>query len=1032
MGNGITANGRRSPVWRRCTDELSGLMKFFPFARDAALDRLRRTGTKAFVRDLPLLCRMGLNYYRWVRPGARGDDREAPLPLDPYDAWQAINAWRSADDRELRQRLATAAAKLPRISVIMPVHDPPLEYLDAAIKSVAAQVGDWELCIADDQSRNPRVRQALSGWAARDSRIKVKFCPEHGHISRTTNAAAQLATGDFLIFLDHDDELTPDALAEIALYIAANPETDFVYSDNDKMDEAGHRYHAEFKPDFSPELLLSYMYFTHVCAVRKELFDRIGGARPGFEGSQDHDLALRATEASRHVGHIPLVLYHWRAIAGSTATNGAAKPESFSAGKLAVQEALDRRGLGGNANQPDWALAGGLGLFSADFSDTGPSVSIVIPTKNGLSTLQRCLKSLEKTSYRDYQIVIVDNDSDDPETLRFLSASRHRVLKVSTGGKFNFAALNNRAAESVDSEFILLLNNDTEVIEPRWLSRMVGYARASNVGAVGARLLYPDGRVQHTGIVHGLHHGLAGHAFKLAANWEQGYLSHAKVTRNCSAVTAACMLTPRKLYLEMGGLNEHEFGVAYNDCDYGYRLIDRGLRCVCVAGAELIHHEGLTRGFCDNPREVANYRDKYGKRIDQYYSPHLSLADEKYRIQPRRLPRAPVKTIRACVFSHFLNFTGAPLIQYETTRALAARGVIEPVVACVPDGPLRREYERMGAKVHLLGENPLAPLLADADGYDKAMLDLGTRMRDEWKAQVVYANTLDTVFAIDAARRVGLPVVWNIHESEGWRAFFGRYGFTIARHCLECFAKPYRVIFGSDATQRVYSGWNSAHNFISIHNPLDTRRLEAMAANWPRNAARKSLGITADNFVVLCVGSMCPRKGQLDLINAIAQMPWWLRTRLRCFFVGDRAEPYGHQMAHAIKGLGDDLSSRVVMCTETSDVARYYRAADAFVCSSRIECYPRVTQEAMYFGLPIVTTPVYGLAEQIRHGTCGLHYPPGNTEALAAAIQTLAGDEKLRRQMAEIAPHVLQSLGSFDSAIDQYARIMQEAYLTSR
>jgi GT2 family glycosyltransferase len=796
------------------------------------------------------------------------------------------------------------------------------------------------------------------------------------------------------------------------------------------MDAQGRRYDAEFKPEFSPELLLSYMYFSHVCAVRRELFNSLGGTRVGFEGSQDYDFALRATEQSRRVGHIPRVLYHWRAIAGSTASNGAAKPDSFTAGRAAVQEALDRRGMSGRAYQPDWAAAGALGIFAAEFPDTGPSVAILIPTRNGLPALQRCLKSLEKTTYRNYSLTIIDNESDDPQTLQFLSKSRHRVLRVSTGGKFNFAALNNRAAAVVDAEFILLLNNDTAVLDGRWLSRMVGHAKAAGVGAVGAHLVYPDGRTQHAGILHGLHHGLAGHAFKLNANWDNGYLSHARLTRNYSAVTAACLLTPRKLYIEQGGLDENQFGVAYNDTDYCYRLVDKGFRCVYVATAELIHDEGVSRGFDDNPAEVAAFRRKYGCRVDPYYSPHLSLEDEKFRILPRRLPRSPTPTIRTCIFSHFLNLTGAPLIQYELSSTLKKQAVIEPMVACVSDGPLRQWYEQIGADVQVLGEHPLAPVLSRPDLYDGAMNELGRKMKEQWKVDLVYANTLDTVFAVDAASRVGIPVVWNIHESEGWRAYFGRYGYPIAQRCLENFARPYRVIFGSDATRSVYAAWNSAHNFHALRNPVDLTRLSSAATAWTRQTARQSLNVADDEIMLLTVGTVCPRKGQLDMVEAIGQIPWWLRSRLRCFLVGDQTEPYTQQVSGAVKALGEESAARIVLATETADVARYYIAADVFICSSRVECYPRVTQEAMAFSLPIITTPVYGLAEQVANGVAGLHYIPGNVKQLAEMITKLATDPDLRRQMGDIGPVCLEALGGFSRAANEFAEICREAYWT--
>ncbi|HTW95618.1 MAG TPA: glycosyltransferase, partial [Tepidisphaeraceae bacterium] len=346
----------RPPFWSRWPRELRGFLRFVPFAFEAARDRMRRTGGKAFLKDLPMLMRLGLNYYRGTRGGGRADEPDAPQPMAPYDAWLAVNRWTGRDRDDLNRRLAAAAGRLPKISVLMPVYNPPVQFLDAAIRSVAEQVyGNWELCIADDRSTDPAVAENLTRWSKTDPRIKVIFRPENGHISRATNTAAELATGDWLVFLDHDDELTSDALGEVALHVAGNPSVDFVYSDSDKVDGDHRRYDPEFKPDWSPELLLSYMYFTHLCAVRREIFQKVGGIRPGFEGSQDHDFALRATEQCRAVGHIPQILYHWRAVAGSTATSGAAKPESFTAGRRAIQEAFDRRGARASVAQPDWA-----------------------------------------------------------------------------------------------------------------------------------------------------------------------------------------------------------------------------------------------------------------------------------------------------------------------------------------------------------------------------------------------------------------------------------------------------------------------------------------------------------------------------------------------------------------------------------------------------------------------------------------------------------------------------------------------------
>ena len=637
---------RRYHIWQRSADKFEEFSSFIEAIRQRAQERKQRLGR---IVPMPweivkVIGQLGKIYQQQKQFTAPGDllppaGFVVPQPIDRYDAWLLVNQWNVRSRDYLISRLKSCRQPLPKISVVMPVYNPQIDFLESAIDSVIAQVyTNWEFCIADDCSTDFTVAETLKNWAAKDDRIRIQFRTENGNISAATNSAATLATGDIILFLDNDDELTPDALGEVALYFATHPTTDFLYSDDDKIDTKGRRFAPQFKPQWSPELLLSYMYLGHLCAVRKQIFEQIGGLRIGFEGSQDYDFALRATEISRHVAHLPLVLYHWRTAPGSTAISGAAKPASFAAGQKSIQDALNRRKINGNVAQHAWATKENLGIFAQDFPDEGPSVTVIIPTKNQLKLLKACLDSLENTTYKNYQVTVIDNESDDPKTLEYLKQLTGQVLRIKNpGGKFSFAAINNRAVEQVDSEYVLFLNNDTEVINPRWLSQMVGYAQIPDVGAVGARLLYPDGRIQHAGVIHGLHHGLAGHAFKLMDKDNRGYLSQAMVTRNYSAVTAACTITPRQLFLELGGFDEQNFAVAYNDVDYGYRLLERGYRCVYCPDAELLHKEGTSRGFTDNPQEVAAFRRKYAGKNDSFYSPHLSLEDEYFHIQPRRV-----------------------------------------------------------------------------------------------------------------------------------------------------------------------------------------------------------------------------------------------------------------------------------------------------------------------------------------------------------------------------------------------------------
>ena len=406
--------------------------------------------------------------------------------------------------------------------------------------------------------------------------------------------------------LDHDDLLEPDALAHLALYLDAQPETDLVYSDEDQIGP-DHRPHSpQFKPDWSPELLLSFCYVGHLAAIRRGLYQELGGMRSDFDGSREHDLWLRAAERTRRVGHVPQVLDHRRIVPGSSSAHG--KPATLEAGRRAVEEAFRRRGLVCPVEQRRWAAQAGCAVFEPAMPDDGPSVAILIPTRNHGARLELAIDSLARTTYRNYRIYVIDNESDDPETLRYLASLPHRVLRIANpDGRFNFSAINNAAAAMVEEDLLLFLNDDTEVINPRWLSQMVGWSRLEGVGAVGARLLYPDGRVQHAGVAHPFNEGLSGHSFRLLPWWNPGPLNLANVSRNSLAVTAACMLTPRKLFAELGGFDQDRFAVAYNDADYCYRLGDAGYRCVYCAEAELYHHEGLSRGQGDDPRELRRF-----------------------------------------------------------------------------------------------------------------------------------------------------------------------------------------------------------------------------------------------------------------------------------------------------------------------------------------------------------------------------------------------------------------------------------------
>ncbi|MFM7426049.1 MAG: tetratricopeptide repeat protein, partial [Elainella sp.] len=448
--------------------------------------------------------------------------RQRELARHPQTAWDRASDYErwmqqhtpSPDD--LRQ-MAAAVGQLsyqPRISVVMPVYNPPPAFLEAAIQSVLDQVYPyWELCIADDASTDPAVRLSLDRFAAEDPRIKVLYRQQNGHISAASNSALALASGDFVALLDHDDQLAPEALYEVAVLLNQQPDADMIYSDEDKLDAEGQRVQPFFKPDWCPDSFLSRMYTCHLGVYRRSLVEAVGGFRVGYEGSQDYDLVLRLTEQTQRIRHLPKVLYHWRAHSASVAGNQSTKPYASEAAKLALAEACQRRG---EAIQTVVAHPGTPGVYTIRYQiKEHKLVSIIIPTRNFGEMLDRCLRSIfTKTTYPNYEVWVVDNGSDEVETLEILSywqqqepkRFRSRLLDM----PFNFSRLNNLAVNWASGEYLLFLNNDTEVITPGWIEAMVEQVQRSSIGAVGAQLFYPDDTVQHAGVVLGIG-GVAGH-----------------------------------------------------------------------------------------------------------------------------------------------------------------------------------------------------------------------------------------------------------------------------------------------------------------------------------------------------------------------------------------------------------------------------------------------------------------------------------------------------------------------------------------
>lgn len=590
------------------------ILKIFPPLQKAAL-AITREGFRSF--------------WQKVKKGEKLKARNL------YDIWMEKNSLDEGRIKSIKEEMEKFPSR-PKISIIMPVYNVEKIWLEKAIQSVFNQLYEnWELCVVDDGSSEKQVRETLLKYG-KNEKVKIKFLEENRGISEASNQALSLASGEWVGFLDHDDELSPDALYEVVKLLNHHPEADLIYSDEDKISSQGKKIEPYFKPDWSPDLFLSYNYICHFTVCRKRILDGIKGFRKGFEGSQDYDLLLRITEKTDKIFHIPRVLYHWRQIEGSTATVHKEKISHVENSIRALEEALKRRKIEAEVEK---------GINFDRFEsyrvrrklEGSPLVSIIIPMRDMVSFLERNLRSIEKkTEYKNYEIIIVDNESREKETHDYFETIRKKgnVRIIEFRGEFNFSKVNNFAVTQAEGEHILFLNNDIEVISGGWLAAMLEQSMREEVGAVGAKLIFPNNTIQHAGTVLGLG-GVAGHSHKHLPAESNGYFGALNVIRNYSAVTAACMMTRKKVFEEVGGFDEIHLSVAFNDVDLCLKIREKGYLIVYTPYAVLYHYESRSRGYDLNPGEIMYMKNRWGKVLfsDPYYNPNLTFDSEDFRIK---------------------------------------------------------------------------------------------------------------------------------------------------------------------------------------------------------------------------------------------------------------------------------------------------------------------------------------------------------------------------------------------------------------
>ncbi len=861
----------------------------------------------------------------------------------------------------------------PKISIITPVYNVDEKWLRLCINSVLNQIYEnWELCMADDASTKDHIKKVLEEFSIKESRIKVKYLEKNLGISGASNEALSLATGEFIHLLDNDDEITPDALYEIVKLLNKDRTFDLIYADEDKIDNKGNHYDHFFKPDWSPDLLFSFMYIGH-STYRKQLVTDVGGFRSKYNYSQDYDLALRITEKTQNIGHIQKILYHWRSLPSSAARGG--KDFARQSNIAALESAIVRRGY--NAKAIIYPSANRLRFNLTNF----PMVSIIIPTDDK-DNLFSCVNSiLQKTSYPNFEIVIVTNSNLGNIALDHYKQNK-RVHVDEFNRPFNFSAKCNSGAKKANGDYFLFLNDDMEVLDRDWIENMVEIFGRKEVGAVSPKLVYKNNTIQHAGLVTGVRN-LVGTAFHTQPRNSSFYFNFILSTRNVSALSAACLLVPKNVFESVDGFDEINTPIAHSDFDLCFRIREKDYLLVYTPFATLKHLGHISIGKVEKekfkPRDIA---DLYLiKRYPQYvsYDPYYTESMQdllyenafyKYRLIADKNYKQINEEKNILFISHELSLSGAPKSICNLATFLFSKGYFITVISPM-EGELVDEYKEAGIPIiidYSIFENPSNETKRFLSNYD-----------------MVLANTILSWKMVLMSKDIGIPVIWFIHESK-----MGIEYIQNNPDVKKAFYSADLVLFPSKAAASLYESCNNRKNFNILYQGISESEIN-------QNTKEISHFKNDEKFYILHVGSNEQRKGQDILAKCILNLPDKYSEIFEFYFVGRTLEKEYYKKV--VNYIG--LSKNVHMVGEITEeeLHKLYDIADVFVCTSRDETYSITILEAMSHGKAIISTPVGGIPEIIDDGINGILISKENPKELMMRIIELYENKDLRSNL---------------------------------
>lgn len=887
---------------------------------------------------------------------------------------------------------------LPLISVLIPTYNPKPEWLEKAIVSVRGQIySNWELCIADDASTNPEIRLILERHSQEESRIKVVFRKINGNISAASNSALEIASGDYLALLDHDDELTSDALYWNAKEICDYPNVEIIYSDEDKISPDGNRTDTFFKPDWSPELMFNCMYMGHLTVYKKSLISQVGGFRSKYDFSQDYDLALRATEVAVEIRHIPRILYHWRQAEGSAAQGG--KPYARASNLAALQAALDRRGI--NAQVIELPTANRVKLKGWQ-----PKVSIIIPTDSE-ENLSTCLDALViNTVYPSWEVVVVTNSA---LAKRFIGKYSQLQLEFCLYDKtYNFSDKCNVGALQASGEIIVFFNDDVRPLNSEWLEDLIELIAIPGVGAVSPKLIYEDHTIQHAGLVTGVR-GLVGTAFHCSPENSTEYFCFAQSVRNVSALSGACFAMRKEVFIKINGFDAVNTPIMHSDVDLSFKVREVGLRCVYTPHATLLHigHQSLS-DF--DKKQTKNHQDKADifllKRWGSYLSYDPYFTDNMRGLLYRDSPESygmfgsnntefNKNTPEILIITHDMSASGAPMIAYQSAKHLLKGGAF-PVVASPVDGPMREMFNTLGIPVIID-----SLLLTRHDSVLKLVRNF----------DCVLANTVASWPIVYQFLEFSIPVMWYIHESHLVQELAAQN--DLASHALRS-AK--HIYVGSERSADFCRPLNSKINIFTYGIP-DMLKNNTGIINFKKE------------IIFSVFGAIEPRKGQDILLEAIHLLEDIYADTVIFNFVGRTLDKKW------AKNIFENITQykNVHLFNEVSheEYQRLMNETDVIICPSRDDTLPLVSIDALSMGKMLICSTAVGTSKFINNGKNGIIFPNADSTALAAAITNAIKNHSLIKIMGIEARRTYLENFSEDVFSTKIQKIIREISIQS-